>query len=157
MDYAINQIKETIASIDSQLVENDNSLRSLQDSVGQLQSLSLEVSNYVSEVLNSIKESPETDSLQVVVSSLLQLRDYISQKPGRVSNTVSSLAASQRTLIAWKQREEEVIQLIESHREKIDSIKEKIESGDDLKRSIGDRPEKLKDIREASSEILAEE
>ena len=157
MDFEINQIKDTITGIDKTLGENDKILKTLQDSISQLSLVSREVSDYVSQVLNNVKGDNDDNGLQITVSALLEIRKHLDQKPTSVSNSISSISASSRTLLEIRKREEFVIESINAHREKIDNLKEEILDGSEIKRSIGNRPESLKDIRQAKSELLNEE
>ena len=157
MDYAIDQIKDTISILDKKLEENRNDLDLLQSSVSQLSTLSTEISDYISQVFNGIKEAEGENSLQISVSALLEIKRYLSQKPVSVSNTISSLTASQQIMLQWRQREESVISAIEARQEKIKGLKEELIEEGDIKRKTGDRPEKLKDIRDAKSELDSEE
>jgi len=157
VDFEINQIKDTITGIDKTLGENDKILKTLQDSISQLSLVSREVSDYVSQVLNNVKGDNDDNGLQITVSALLEIRKHLDQKPTSVSNSISSISASSRTLLEIRKREEFVIESINAHREKIDNLKEEILDGSEIKRSIGNRPESLKDIRQAKSELLNEE
>ncbi len=157
MDYAIGQIKDTISSLNEKLEENSNDLKILQSSVSQLDILSREVSDYISQVLNGIKEEASENSLQIAVSALLEIKRHVGQKPISVTTSISSLTASQQIMLQWRQREESVISSIEARQEKIKGLKEELAEEGDIKRKSGQRPEKLKDIRDAKSELDSEE
>jgi chromosome segregation ATPase len=158
MNYAIDQINETIERINKQISENNESITSLKDSVFQLTSLSREISGYTSQVFDSLKSSDDSEkSLQIAVSSLLEIRNHLARQPENIAREIASVSSSQQVLLEMRKRENDVIDLIVSHREKIDEIKEDITLGKTLKRKVGMHPEKIKDIREARVELAEEQ
>lgn len=153
----IKQLKEVV-------VEQINDI---EDTDKQLKSVAVVVNNFVMQTLQVVTDNDDITGVnEQLASSLIQIRDFVTNRPIALKGTVQKL---EQKLDAYDQcllildealkievEPEETVQA--ARRQKQDAIHEKTDpAGKYLnRRKTGTRPEKLKDIRSVEASIAAQ-
>jgi len=147
----------------------------IEDVTAQLNELAVIINNFVLQTLQVVSNNDDVSAVnEQLVNSMIQLRDFVNNRPTEVRNTVQKL---EQKLDAYEQ-----CLLILAEAAKIDLAEAKIDSGEppvddediepEKKRRIsestntdgeyihrrkpGERPEKLRDIRKVEADITAQ-
>ena len=135
----------------------------LNDTPTQLNELSVIVSNFVNQTLQAIDGDSDTQNANAIaVNSLVQIRNFVAERPNVLASHGDKLNAK---LAAYQQSVEVLLTSIEEAQQKVDveaekqeAIAEEINAGKYDKngrkrRKIGEKPQKLRDIRKVQAEM----
>ena len=157
-DYAVTKISSVIGGIGDLKSDAQKELEGLENSIVQLTESAKVITNFVNEVLQAVNGMEDAEDMnRQLVSSVVEIRRYLNMQPAYVQTKISGLNDKLSAYSACEALVEDVLSDVDSHQQKVDRIKTKIEDGTISEpRETGERPEKLRDVRNVMAEIEAE-
>ena len=138
-------------------------LTALSDTTAQLNELSVIVGNFVNQTLQAVDGDADIQNANAIaVNSLVQIRNFVAERPSVLAAQSDKLNAKLR---AYQQSVDVLMSSIEEAQQKADAEAAKKEAiADEVKagkydkngkkrRKIGEKPQKLRDIRKAQAEM----
>ena len=156
----IEQLKETVLSEISNLEDVDK----------QLNAIAVVVNNFVMQTIQIVADNEDIPAVnEQLANSLIQIRDFVVNRPAEIKVTVQKL---EQRLDAYEQCQlvlDEALKIEEPTPEKNDDVeaarKQKVKNIEanldsdgkyQVRRKPGQRPEKLRDIRNVEADIQAQ-
>tara|TARA_Y100000310_G_C20256685_1_gene611676 strand:+ start:123 stop:614 length:492 start_codon:yes stop_codon:yes gene_type:complete len=157
-DHIIDKMSGLVGGIESLKLESEQDLVVLNNSVSQLSEASGVVNKFIAEVIKAVNENEDLARVnEQLVSAVMEIRQYLLLRPSQVEGKINVLHAKLAAYETCETLIADTVSDINSHQEKVERIKAKIEDGSiEESRGVGERPEKLRDVRNIMSEIEAE-
>jgi hypothetical protein len=134
----------------------------LESSVAQFSILNNSLGQFIEEIvkeanLKSESEGPE-GTISVLADGIQKIKSFVENEPLRITNQVRLLSLQ---IEMWDNFHQELAitkAQISNREQHLEELKDKIDAGENLEKrnKIGDRPEKIKDVRIAASELAKE-
>ena len=157
-EYIVDKMSGLAGGVESLKLESEQELVVLNNSVVQLTETSRVVNKFVGEVVKAVNENEDLAAVnEQLVSAIMEIRQYILIRPSQVEGKINTLHAKAAAYETCETLIADTVADINSYQEKVERIKTKIEDGSiEEPREVGERPEKLRDVRNVMSEIEAE-
>jgi hypothetical protein len=155
MNYYVKQMEEMSAKVQELLDETTSEIVNVLDSRVQMANQKDNVTKFVKELFEKIdKTEAHRETLDLVKNSMNNLAQYVSNEPIRLSHTIAVLEQKRIAFNECKILCEDTKYSMSQHNLKEKRIEKSIKDGTvDDSRSVGSRPEKLRDIRNTKSKI----
>jgi len=157
-DYAVTKMSGVVGGIEDLKSHAEKELQDLESSTVQLTEAAGVINNFVNEVFQAINGMEDTEDInKQLILGVTEMRRYLSMRPAQVQAKISGLNDKLGAYSTCKVLVEDAMNDLDSHQQKVDRIKTKIEDGSiSDTREVGERPEKLRDVRNVMAEIEAE-
>jgi len=151
-NFYIQKMENLEEEIQKLLEANNNKIVETLDSRIQLKKQQQTIVGFMEEVENRLKG--EANPGEFLLAQLRQIRDYVNTEPSRVTNTIAGLQQGSDAVGACLGSIRSTKESMVNHIEKEKRIAQSITDGsvEDVRR-VGDRPEKLRDIRNIQSKM----
>ena len=146
--YYVDEVNALLNKMLENIDDTDKKIETLQNSQAQVGRVCSSISSFVNSTLGEISDGTDAVSVsQQLVNALSQVGQYVSSEPNNLSLTLSSLSHK-------KDAYSECLELLQNTASSFEDHSEQPAEEETLEpakpkdiRSVGDRPEKLKDIR----------
>jgi hypothetical protein len=141
-------LENNIEKISIQVIEDTKQLEGAQTPCGQ-------ISTFISNIIDNLNKSETVeDRCNQAISALIQINkftnEYLSNEKHKLSKKMGMIEGYQ----VYSQTIDEHISEKKTMKKASERIQKKVEEGIDLnKRSVGERPERLRDVRNFSNQI----
>jgi len=157
----LEEINASVLSHFDRLIdETTQELNNLSNIDKQLKACSTIVNNFVTQTVQLINDNEDKEAVnEVLANSLLQINSFIASRPQNIESMSNELKSK---LSAFTQASDAFKTVIREHFEKREAqldheekIKESLneQKKHDKRRKIGEKPEKLRDIRNIEAEL----
>ena len=151
-NFYIQKMENLEEEIQKLLEANNNKIVETLDSRIQLKNQQQTIVGFMEQVENRLKG--EANPGEFLLAQLRQIRDYVNTEPSRVANTISGLQQGSDAVGACLGSIRGTKESMINHIKKENRITQSITDGtsEDVRR-VGERPEKLRDIRNVQSKM----
>tara|TARA_Y100000034_G_C6879547_1_gene402768 strand:+ start:501 stop:1001 length:501 start_codon:yes stop_codon:yes gene_type:complete len=152
--YYVDEVNALLDKMLENIDDTDKKIENLQNSQAQVGRVCNSISSFVNSTLGGLSSGEDAVSIsQQLVNALAQVGQYASSEPNNLSLTLSSLSHKKDAYSECLELLKDTASSFEDRSEDSDEEEAQEPSAPKDIRSVGDRPEKLKDIRNENMKL----